>query len=206
MLADQYFRKALGLRPMDTAILAAQDQALSVYKEKLFQSYLEKARESLVDNDDFLEALAVANSYFELALDLYPNNPDVIYEREMTNAYLHAQQSFVDGDWDAVINDLELVYEQDKDYAGGTASQTLYDAYMKRGRRSITNGEYELAIEDFQRAAEIADQSPAAIIHVYWSLIEMADVYGILGEYEKAESLISSCRGVDWVAKSSSRK
>ena len=68
---------------------------------------------------------------------------------------------------------------------------------MRRGRRSITNGEYEAAIEDYQRASEIADESPEAAIHVYWSLIEMASVYGILGEYEKADSLYH--HAVEWI-------
>ncbi len=110
---------------------------------------------------------------------------------------LIAQQGFLDGDWDLVIEELETIYEQDKDYARGTSRQTMYDAYMKRGRRSITNGEYEAAIEDFQRAAEIADESPETIIHVYWSLIEMAEVYGILGEYEKAVSLYN--HAIEWI-------
>lgn len=197
ILADSYFRNALGLRPMDAEILAVQDQAFSIFKEKLFRSYLEKARETLVDNDDSLGALAVANGYYELALDLFPNDPEVVLERKLTNAYLIAQQSFIEGNWDYVIENLESVYEQDKEFAGGTSRQTLYDAYMKRGRRSITNGEYEAAIEDFQRAAEIADESPEAVIHVYWSLIEMAEVYGILGEYEKAVSLYN--HAVEWI-------
>ncbi len=195
--ADHYFRKALGLRPMDAEILAAQDQVLSVFKEKLFQSYLEKAREVLDDNNDSLDALAVANTYYGLALDLFPHDTDVILERQLTNAYLGAQRSFVEGDWDAVVDGLELVYEQDKNFAGGTSRQTLYDAYMRRGRRSITNGEYGAAIEDFQRASEIADESPESVLHVYWSLIEMADVYGILGEYEKADNLYR--HAVEWI-------
>ncbi len=88
--ADNYFRQALGLRPMDTEILAAQDQALSVFKEKLFESYLEKARETLLDNDDSLEALAEANHYFGLALDLFPNDPDVLLERQLAKAYFNS--------------------------------------------------------------------------------------------------------------------
>ncbi|HBY09156.1 MAG TPA: hypothetical protein DEH22_15765 [Chloroflexi bacterium] len=118
-------------------------------------------------------------------------------ERQLTRAYLTAQQNFIDGDWDAVIDNLELVYENDKEYANGTATQTLYDAYMRRGRKSIANGVYESAIEDFQRASEIAGDSPEAKLQVYWALIEMADVYGILGEYEKADNLYH--HAVEWV-------
>jgi tetratricopeptide (TPR) repeat protein len=197
VMADQYFRKALVLRPMDAKILAAQDQALSAFKERLFLSYLEKARAALVDNADSLAALATANAYYDLALDMRPDDPEVLRERQLATAYLGAQQSFLEEDWDAVINNLEIVYEQDKDYADGTSSQTLYDAYMRRGRRSIANGEYEAAIDDFQRASEIAGESPEAILQVYWSLIEMAQVYGILGEYEKADNLYH--HAVEWV-------
>jgi tetratricopeptide (TPR) repeat protein len=195
--ADRYFRKALALRPMNPDILAAQDEALAEFKEKLFMSYLEKARETLVDNEDSLEALKIASSYYDLALEIKPGDLDVILERELASSYLNAQNSFLLSDWDAVIDNLEIVIERDKDYANGTARQTLYESYMQRGRRLITNGEYEGAIEDFQRASEIADDSPEAKIHVYWSLIEMADVYGILGEYQKADSLYN--HAVEWI-------
>ena len=61
----------------------------------------------------------------------------------------------------------------------------------------MTNGEYESAIEDYQRASEIADENAETKIQVYWSLIEMADVYGILGEYQKADSIYS--HAVEWI-------
>jgi tetratricopeptide (TPR) repeat protein len=197
ILADQYFRDALGLRPLDPEILSARDQALETFKEKLFVSYLEKASETLYDNEDSLESLRVANSYYDLALELRPGDPDVARERLLTNSYLSAQQSFLNEDWDTVIDNLETVFEREKDYANGTSRQTLYEAYMKRGRKLMTNGEYESAIEDYQRAAEIADESSETKIQVYWSLIEMADVYGILGEYQKADSIYS--HAVEWV-------
>jgi tetratricopeptide (TPR) repeat protein len=197
ILADQYFRDALELRPLDQKILSARDQALETFKEKLFVSYLEKARETLFDNEDSLDSLRVANSYFDLALNLKPGDPDVVLERQLTTSYLTAQQSFLDEDWDTVIDNLEIIFQRDKDYANGTSRQTLYEAYMKRGRRLMTNGEYESAIEDYQRAAEIADESSETKIQVYWSLIEMADVYGILGEYQKADSIYS--HAVEWI-------
>ncbi|HBX69228.1 MAG TPA: hypothetical protein DEH25_07555, partial [Chloroflexi bacterium] len=162
-----------------------------------FASYLEQARAAIIDHEDSLAALATANAYFDLALNIHPNDPELLLERQLTEAYLTAQQNFIDGDWDAVIDNLELVYENDKEYANGTATQTLYDAYMRRGRKSIANGVYESAIEDFQRASEIAGDSPEAKLQVYWALIEMADVYGILGEYEKADNLYH--HAVEWV-------
>ncbi|MFC1997431.1 LysM peptidoglycan-binding domain-containing protein [Chloroflexota bacterium] len=195
--ADRYFREALVLRPMNQEILAAQDKAMDTFKERLFLSYLEKARETLFDNEDSLDALSVANSYYDLALGLKPGDTDVILERQLTSAYLKAQQSFLNSDWTNVIDNLEIVIQHDKDYANGTSRQTLYEAYMKRGRKFITNGEYEAAIEDFQRASEIADETPEAKIQVYWSLIEMADVYGILGDYQKADSLYN--HAVEWI-------
>jgi tetratricopeptide (TPR) repeat protein len=197
ILADRYFREALVLRPMNQEILVAQNQAMFSFKERLFVSYLDKARETLYENEDSLDALQVANSYYDLALDLKPGDADVILERQLTSAYLIAQQSFLNRDWSTVIDNLEIVIQRDKDYANGTSRQTLYEAYMKRGNKFITNGEYEAAIEDFQRASEIADESSEAKIQVYWSLIEMANVYGILGEYQKADSIYS--HAVEWI-------
>jgi tetratricopeptide (TPR) repeat protein len=197
MLADSYFRDALKLRPMDAEILTAQDLALSTFKERLFNSYLEKARATLESDEDSLEALAIANTYYDLALEIHPDASDVKLERKMTASYLLAQQGFMDGDYDAVINHLEFIYENDPEYAEGTSRQTLYDAYMQRGGRLIASGEYEAAIGDFQRASEIADDSPKAKIHVYWALVEMGDVYGILGEYQKAVSLFN--HAVEWI-------
>lgn len=197
ILADQYFRDALELRPLDPEILSAQDQALKTFKEKLFVSYLDKARETLFDNEDSLDSIRVANSYFDLALDLKPGNPDVVLERQLTTSYLTAQQSFLEENWDKVIDNLEIIFQRDKDYANGTSRQTLYEAYMKRGRKLMTNGEYEFAIDDYQRAAEIADENSETQIQVYWSLIEMANVHGILGEYQKADSIYS--HAVEWI-------
>jgi tetratricopeptide (TPR) repeat protein len=197
ILADQYFREALELRPLNQEILTAQNQAMSTFKERLFLSYLDKARETLYENEDSLDALKIANSYYDLALNLKPGDPDVILERRMTGAYLIAQQSFLNGDWSQVIDNLEIVVQHDKEYANGTSRQTLYEAYMKRGKKFITSGEYESAIEDFQRASEIADESAEAKLQVYWSLIEMAEVYGILGEYQKADSLYN--HAVEWI-------
>ena len=72
--ADRYFREALVLRPLDQEILAVQDQAMAMFKERLFVSYLDKARETLNDNEDSLDALGVANSFFDLALEIKPND------------------------------------------------------------------------------------------------------------------------------------
>lgn len=185
-IAESYFRKALVLKPQDKKILEEQTQAQSAFKDNLFDKYVEEARLVLSDKADSLGALEKANRLLDKALALKPNDAEISLERQMAKNFIQAQNDFSTGLLDQTIEELEFVYENDPNYANGTSTQTLYDAYVSRGDSLAAIGEYEAALNDFQRAAEIAEQSPKGVIKLYLAKIKIAEIYGILNDYSTA--------------------
>ncbi len=157
-----------------------------IVEERLYFSYVNAARETLIGQPDSLKALEIAEGYFRKALTLRPQDSEIKAERELARLYLTAQDDFSNGRWSEVIDALEAVYAVDPEYAMGTARQTLYDAYVARGESEVADGEYDTALNDFQRSIALADQDPEAVLRLYEAQIRTAEVLGILGNYEVA--------------------
>jgi tetratricopeptide (TPR) repeat protein len=157
-----------------------------IVEERLYFSYVNAARETLIDQPDSLKALEIAEGYFRKALTLRPQDSEIKAERELARLYLTAQEDFSNGRWSEVIDSLEAVYAVDSEYALGTARQTLYDAYVARGESEVADGEYDTALNDFQRSIALADQDPDAVLRLYEAQIQTAELLGILGNYEVA--------------------
>jgi len=185
-LADSYFRKALALRPQDQVIRQEQLQARQTFKDRLFGSFVNAAQTALAQQPDSLQAQALAEEYYNKAIELRPDDASVRLQREMANQYLQAQVDFTRARWDAVITALETVYEADPNYALGTTRHTLYEALVARGNQWVASGEYELALQDYQHAAVLAEQAPDAKLRLLESQIKVAEVRGVLGDYENA--------------------
>ncbi len=157
-----------------------------IVEERLYLSYVNAARETLIDQPDSLKALEIAEGYFRKALTLRPQDSEIKTERELARLYLTAQEDFSNGLWSEVIEALEAVYARDPEYALGTAQQTLYDAYVARGESEVADGEYDTALNDFQRSIALADQDSDAVLRLYEAQIRTAEVLGILGNYQVA--------------------
>lgn len=185
-IAEDYLAKALALRPQDPLIQQEFAEARRDLLENLAEGYIKKAQAALKEQADSLLALETAESYFIKALELKPNNPDIILQREMAERFLQAQADFIKGSWDPVIESLEFVYQQDPDYALGTSRQTLYEAYLARGQNAMIVGNFELALEDYQRAALLAEESPGSILRLYNARLKIADAQGASGKAENA--------------------
>jgi tetratricopeptide (TPR) repeat protein len=157
-----------------------------VIEAHLFESYVNAARFVLTDQEDSLEALKTAETYFRKALALRPQNPDIKSERELARYYIDAQADFLDGRWTEVIAALEVVYSREPDYAMGTALQTLYEAYVARGDSQLSAGNYEPSLSDFQRAVILAEQDPKAYLRLYEAQLKAAEAQGTQDNYEAA--------------------
>jgi tetratricopeptide (TPR) repeat protein len=155
-------------------------------EQKLFSSYVNAAKSTLVDQADSLQALEIAEAYFRKALALRPQDPEVKSERELAYLYLKAQNDFSEGLWSEVISGLEIINAENPDYALGTARQTLYEAYIARGDAWMTKGEYESATLDYQRGSVLAKQDPEAILRLYEAHLKIAEVEGAQGNFENA--------------------
>ncbi|MGD9091311.1 MAG: LysM peptidoglycan-binding domain-containing protein [Anaerolineales bacterium] len=184
--AEEYFRKALTLRPQNQEVILQREQARKTVKDRLFNSYVVAAQETLSEQGDSLEALAAAEKNFNKALELYPGDPGVLELRELAHLYLEAIEDFRQGDWNEAIDSLEYIYSEDADYAMGTSRHTLYEAYIARGNSWMVTGEYETALLDYQRAAMIAEKDPVSKLRLFEAQLKVAEAQGALGEYEKA--------------------
>ncbi len=188
-VAEVYFRKALALRPQDPVIQLEREQARQTFKDRLYRSYVDAAAAALVGKADSIAALAAAEAYFQKALDLKPDDALVQTQRRLAQLFIQAQTDFEKGDYTAVITALEEVIAEDPDYASGTARQTVYEAYIARGNTEMLATVYEESLADFQRAAVLAEESDQSALRLYQAQYKIAEVQGILGEYETAVTI-----------------
>jgi len=183
---DDYFSKALALRPLDREALAARTQVRTVLEDGMIGDYIDQAQQVLAESPDSLESQQAAQDYLALALAVRPNDPYVLLQFQLAQAYLQAVNNFAASKWDVVIERLEYVISQQANYANGTALQTLFDAYIARGSDFIASGQYSLALQDFQRTAVLAQQLPDSEPLTFESQSKIAEAQGLLNHYQDA--------------------
>lgn len=183
---DDYFSNALALRPMDREALAARTQVRLVIEDSMIGEYVSQAQTALANSPDSLEAQKSAEQYLSMALSVRPNDPDVLLQFQLAQAFILAVNDFNGSKWDSVIDQLEFVVGEQASYADGTALQTLYDAYIARGSDSIASGEYSLALEDFQRSAVLAQQINDSETLSFEAQTMIAEAQGLLNHFQEA--------------------
>jgi tetratricopeptide (TPR) repeat protein len=184
--ADRYFSQALSLRPQDREAVSARTAVRTTIESRMVDDYIQAAQDALVGSPDSLESLAIAESLFSRALELRPNDPNILMQYQLAEMYLAAVDDFAASDYAAVVDALEYVVGIDENYANGTARQTLYEAYIGRGQAELAIGNYPYAILDFQNAATLAQQTPDATSVYFESQIMIAEAQGLAGDYVQA--------------------
>jgi tetratricopeptide (TPR) repeat protein len=188
-MANDYFSEALKLRPQDRKILRSRAEIRATLEDRQFYSYLEQAENLLLDNRDSLAALEEAEKLYAAAAALHRDDGRVQILRDLASRFLTAQDSFNNARWSAVIEDMSYVVGIQKDYANGTARQTLYEAYLARADSQMASGLHEAAIEDYRAAAVLAEQDAGATLRLYEIQLRLAEGNSILGNYEEAVRL-----------------
>jgi tetratricopeptide (TPR) repeat protein len=183
---DDYFSKALALRPLDREALAARTQVRSAIEESMIGDYISQAQSALANAPDSMEAQQLAEQYLGMALAVKPDDPNVLVQFQLARSYIQAINDFSSSKWDSVIEQLEFVMEHQASYANGTALQTLYDAYIARGTDYIAAGEYTMALDDFQRAAVLAQQLPDSDQLAFEAQTMIAEAQGLLNHFQEA--------------------
>ncbi|MFZ2098358.1 MAG: LysM peptidoglycan-binding domain-containing protein [Anaerolineales bacterium] len=183
---DSYFSNALALRPLDREALAARTQIRLVIQDSMIGEYVSQAQGALASAPDSLEAQKSAEQYLSMALSVRSNDPDVLLQFQLAQAFIQAVSDFDSGKWDSVIELLEFVIGKQAGYANGTALQTLFDAYIARGTDYIASGEYALALEDFQRSAVLAQQLTEGEILSFEAQTMIAEAQGSLNHFQEA--------------------
>jgi tetratricopeptide (TPR) repeat protein len=184
--AREYYAKALALRPQDKQVFEELADARQTVADRLYNQYIELAKEVIFGGDNSLEAFQKAEEYFAMAQAIRPDDPNVQVQRSMAAAFIQAQGDLANNKLDAAIDKLMFVYEQDMDYAGGAARQALYDAYIARGDRSILNGRLQSAQTDFQQAVTIAQLRPDSLIRLFEAQVRVGDALGLMGNHQTA--------------------
>jgi tetratricopeptide (TPR) repeat protein len=186
-VAEDYFKKALSLRPQNEEVLRLWNRERNTVRTRLVNRYLEEAEAAIVNQEDSEAALKIAGSYLDRARDLQPGNEAIARQADFVNRYLQALTDFRSSLWSQVINNLEHIYASDKDYASGTARQILYDVYIIRGDNSLSTGEFEEALSDYRRAVELAQDMPdGGALSTFEAQLKVAFTLGTLFDYEGA--------------------
>jgi tetratricopeptide (TPR) repeat protein len=184
--ADGYYRKALALRPQNQEIINRKAQARASVEEYLVNSYMNAATQALTGQADSLNALRIAEENFAAALNLRPDDLTITTQFDLARKYISGVENYNRGLWSKVIADLEIVYGEDPDYASGTCRQTLYEAYVARGKNGLASGDYMSALSDYQRAAVLALDAPDAGLRLYEAQLKVAYALGLTGNYQDA--------------------
>jgi tetratricopeptide (TPR) repeat protein len=183
---EDYFSKALAIKPLDREALAARTQVRLVIADSIINDYVNQAQAVLASAPDSLEAQQSAEQYLGLALRVRPSDPNVLLQFQLAQTFIQGVNDFASSKWDSVIDQLEYVVGKQAGYANGTALQTLYDAYIARGSDYIASGEYSLALDDFQRAAVLAQQLSESAPLSFESQIMIAEAQGLLNHFQQA--------------------
>jgi tetratricopeptide (TPR) repeat protein len=183
---DDYFSNALALRPLNREALAARTQIRSIIEDSMIGEYVKQAQTALASAPDALEAQQAAEQYLSKALAIRPNDPNILTQFQLAQAYIQAVNFFAGSKWDSVIEQLEFVVGQQAGYANGTALQTLFDAYIARGSNYVASGEYLSALTDYQRAAVLATELPDAEPLTFEAQSMIAEAQGLLNNFQEA--------------------
>jgi tetratricopeptide (TPR) repeat protein len=183
---DEYFSNALALKPLDREALAARTQVRLVIEESMIGEFLSQAQAALAADPDSLEAQQLAEQYLGKALSVRPGDPNVLLQFQLATAYIQAINNFTSSKWDTTIEQLEYVVGNQANYANGTALQTLYDAYIARGSDFVAAGEYQMALDDFQRSAVLAQQLPDSEQLAFEAQTMIAEAQGLLNHLQEA--------------------
>jgi tetratricopeptide (TPR) repeat protein len=189
---EDYFQRALALRPQEPDVKDKQARVRSMIEERLFRSYVFLAQAAIREETNPLEGLKIADRYFTEALRLKPNDPEITIQRELAHQFVLGQDNFLNSAYGDTIANMEYVLSEEPGYADGAARQTLYEAFVARGDSAMAIGDFDSALEDFQRAAVIANEDPSSTGRLYEIQMKIAEAHGLLGDYETAVNLYQS--------------
>ena len=189
---EDYFQRALALRPQEPEVKDKQARVRSMIEERLFRSYVFLAQQAILNEPNPLEGLKIADRYFTEALRLKPNDPEISIQRELAHQFVLGQDNFLNSAYGDTITNMEFVISQEPGYANGAARQTLYEAFVARGDSAMAIGDFDSALEDFQRAAVIANEDPSSTGRLYEIQMRIAEAQGLIGDYDSAVRLYQS--------------
>ncbi len=119
---------------------------------RLFESHLSYGQATLEEAGTDVEQVSQAISHFSVALKIRPVDANALNTRRLAETYLAALNS---QDQDEVIELLQLIYNEQPDYAGNQVAQLLYSTLLERAESLLDSGDEAAAIADYQVAAQL---------------------------------------------------
>lgn len=121
-------------------------------RDQLFLSYLQLGLATEAEAGGNTQQLQAALDKFEKAFNLRPNDPQARGESQLIRLYLAGLREFRSENWSEAISNFSLVYETRPDFAAGSLSQLLHDAYVARGDELLAKGQAEQALVQYKEA------------------------------------------------------
>jgi len=122
-------------------------------QERLFESHLRYGQTILEEAGNDIDGVSEAISNFSEALKIRPMDAKALNERRLAENYLAALYS---DDQDEVIDVLQIIYDEQPDYAGSQAAELLYSLLLERATYHLDSGDVAAAIADYQVAAQLS--------------------------------------------------
>ncbi len=127
----------------------------SEVRQYLFDAYVELADRQIAQADT-LAAVEVADGYYQRALSVRPLDPRADTARRLAGTFVEGAQAYQAKDWDTVIRELSVVYEQQPAYFGGRVAEWLYEAFITTGDDFMGQGDPFSARDRFAEAVRLA--------------------------------------------------
>jgi tetratricopeptide (TPR) repeat protein len=126
---------------------------------RLFESYINQAMALAQQPDVASDGEGVADQAVALlnrALSLRPRDTKASTLRNQLASYVQGRMHLQAGEWDAAARYLEPVYAQAPHLLAGAVAEGLYRAYLEQGKAYEAAEQFDLAIERYRRAADLA--------------------------------------------------
>ena len=129
-------------------------------QNRLFESHFNYAQELMATAHTDSDQVTAALEHFAEALTVRPFDEGALNERRLAESYASALNT---DDHNQAIDLLQTIYAERPDYAGYNAAELLYTALLTRADAQLAAGEANIALDDYENAADlpVADPSEA---------------------------------------------
>lgn len=190
--ADSYYIKASVIFPRDDETVEVRNRLRKSLDQSLYTAYVNEANLRLASSNGSLLEVSAANALLASALDLRPDNTELLAMFETNKLYLQAVDDYLRGEWDLAILSLDTIVKEDETFASGAAAQALYDALVERGRNSVLQSDFETALGDFDKALDTADDMENNTLARVMVRSDIAQSLGLLTRTSEAVQVYQS--------------
>ena len=133
--------------------------------QTLFQAHLQQGVELLISAPESPEQISQAIQSFDNALQVLPNDPAALEEKQLAESYRQGYLSVNQSDWPQAVSHLKQVHTVRADYLGGKAASFLCVSYLRLGDAYRTAGDLVQALEQYKNVLGVdnCDHVEAAI-------------------------------------------